>query len=206
MFVTRCVAAPAIRAIDLDKAASWLREALDYEFSDAGLLARALTHRSAGGENNERLEFLGDAVLAVVISEAVFRQRPSASEGTLSRLRASLVKKPTLAKLAVSLGLGAHLLLGTGERKSGVHRRASVLSDTLEALFGAVYIDAGFEEARRVILRAFADRLSALPARGAVKDPKSQLQEYAQAQGWVLPAYGVEQVHGAAHLVPVIAG
>lgn len=183
----------------MDKAASWLREALDYEFSDAGLLTRALTHRSAGGSNNERLEFLGDAVLAIVISEAVFHRRPSASEGTLSRLRASLVKEPTLADLAKSLGLGDHLLLGPGERKSGVHRRASVLSDSLEALFGAVYVDAGFEEARRFILQTYTDRLDNLPETDDLKDPKSRLQEFAQARKWALPAYRVEQVRGEAH-------
>lgn len=183
----------------MDKAASWLKEALDYEFVDARLLTRALTHRSAGSGNNERLEFLGDAVLAVVISDAVFHRRPAASEGTLSRLRASLVKRPTLAAIAKTAGLGEHLVVGSGERKTGVHRRASVLSDTLEALFGAIYVDAGFDVARRVILRLFEERLRMLPETSDLKDPKSRLQEYAQARKWALPAYSVEQIRGEAH-------
>ncbi|NIA27647.1 MAG: hypothetical protein GWP02_06290 [Desulfobulbaceae bacterium] len=121
----------------LTKAETWLKKALDYQFNDARLLGQALTHRSAPGDNNERLEFLGDAVLDFVISEVVFRAFPMAPEGDLSRLRASLVKDTSLATLAADLGLGEHLILGSGERKTGGHRRESILADALEAVFGA---------------------------------------------------------------------
>ncbi len=187
------------RAITLDKAAVWLKRSLDYEFRDVELLQQALTHRSAGGQNNERLEFLGDAVLDVVVSEVVFRLRPPASEGVLSRIRASLVKDSTLASLAMELELGEHLILGSGERKSGGFRRASILADALEAIFGAVYLDAGFEEARRVIYQAYGERLHNLPESAARRDPKSRLQELLQAKQIELPSYSVETVTGKAH-------
>ena len=135
----------------MDKAAGWLKKTLQYEFSDDLLLRQALSHRSATVVNNERLEYLGDAVLQLVVSEHVFRQQPDADEGTLSRLRSSLVKDTTLAEVASSLGVGDQLILGSGEKKAGGHRRASILADTLEAIFAAVYLDAGFDAARRVI-------------------------------------------------------
>ena len=137
----------------MEKAERWLQNALQFRFRDTGLLGRALTHRSAAGRNNERLEFLGDAVLDFVISEAIFKLRPGADEGDLSRLRASLVKDTVLAEIAVELGIGEHLVLGSGEKKSGGHRRQSILADAIEAVFGAVYLDAGFDAARDVILR-----------------------------------------------------
>ena len=143
----------------LSKAESWLKDSLDYEFKDARLFELALTHRSAPGDNNERLEFLGDAVLDFVISEVVFRSHPLAPEGDLSRLRASLVNDATLAQIAAGLGLGEHLILGSGERKTGGHRRNSILADALEAIFGAVYLDAGFDASRWVIERTFGERL-----------------------------------------------
>ena len=115
----------------MDKSAAWLKQSLDYEFTNEQLLQQALTHRSAPGINNERLEYLGDAVLDFIISEAVYLQRPDASEGVLSRLRSSLVKDATLAELAVDLGVGEHLILGSGEKKSGGHRRTSILADSL---------------------------------------------------------------------------
>lgn len=142
----------------MEKAQTWLYRTLDYTFRDAGLFEQALTHRSASGESNERLEFLGDAVLDTVVSEVVFRAFPNAPEGDLSRLRSSLVKDTALARLAVELGLGDWLILGSGERKTGGHRRASILADGLEALFGAVYLDAGFEASRTLIEKAFGDR------------------------------------------------
>ncbi len=181
------------------QASTWLAESLSYEFHDANLLQQALTHRSCAGENNERLEFLGDAVLDVVISEAVYRAHPNAPEGDLSKLRASLVKAKSLAELAMGLGLGEHLILGGGERKSGGHRRESILADALEALFGAVYLDAGFDAAAAVIARAFGDRLSNLPSIDDLRDPKTRLQEWLQGRGFGLPEYELVKVSGKAH-------
>ena len=183
----------------LDKAETWLREALDYQFKDAGLLQQALTHRSAHGKNNERLEFLGDAVLDFVISDVVYRSYADAPEGDLSRLRSSLVKDTSLAERASFLGLGDHLILGDGERKSGGHRRDSILADALEAVFGAVFLDSGFEAAREVIKRAFGDRLHDLPDVEELRDPKTRLQEWLQARGMDLPDYDLVKVSGKAH-------
>lgn len=181
------------------KASTWLAKSLSYEFNDANLLQQALTHRSSPGENNERLEFLGDAVLDFVISEVVYRSHPNAPEGDLSKLRASLVKDASLGKLAMGLGLGEHLILGGGERKSGGHRRESILADALEALFGAVYLDAGFDAAAAVVKQAFGDRLSNLPSVDDLRDPKTRLQEWLQAQGFGLPEYELVKVSGKAH-------
>ena len=181
------------------KAETWLKEALDYEFADARLLELALTHRSSPGDNNERLEFLGDAVLDFVISEVVFRSHPMAAEGDLSRLRASLVNDKSLAEIATRLGLGAHLRMGPGERKSGGHRRGSILADALEAIFGAVHLDSGFEAARQLIERAFGDTLRAFPALESLRDPKTRLQEWMQARQMGLPAYSLVAVEGEAH-------
>lgn len=183
----------------MEKAANWLKKSLAYEFSNEDLLQRALTHRSASGENNERLEFLGDSVLQLVISERLFRDRPDVSEGRLSRLRSSLVRDVTLAEIAVELGIGEYLILGSGERKTGGHRRPSILADAIEAIFGAVYLDAGFEAARAVIDRAFLDRIEQLPFGGELRDPKSRLQEWLQGQQLRLPQYEVEKVSGKAH-------
>ena len=182
-----------------DSKAAWLKEHLQYEFSDASLLTQALTHRSAAHRNNERLEFLGDAVLDFVVSDIVFRERPEADEGELSRLRASLVRDTTLAELAIEIGLGEHLILGSGEKRSGGHRRASILADALEAVFGAVFLDRGFDAADRVIRAAFADRAQRLPDPDDLKDPKTRLQEWLQGEGHALPAYATEQVSGKAH-------
>jgi ribonuclease-3 len=182
-----------------DKAASWLKKSLDYTFSDKELLRQALTHRSAAGANNERLEFLGDAVLDVVVSEAVFEAHPDAPEGDLSRLRSSLVKDASLARLATQIGLGEFLILGSGERKTGGHRRASILADALEAIFGAVYLDAGFDAARRVVSTAFGDRLQNFPAVEELRDPKTRLQEWLQARQRGLPEYELVEVTGQQH-------
>lgn len=183
----------------MKKAESWLCKALDYQFDDPSLFAQALTHRSATGANNERLEFLGDAVLNFVISEAIFAIRPEADEGDLSRLRASLVKDTSLAKIASDVGLGEHLILGSGERKTGGHRRSSILADALEALFGAVYLDSGFDAARSIIERAFAARLEALPDACTLRDPKTRLQEWLQARKYSLPLYELTNVTGKDH-------
>ncbi len=183
----------------VNKAAIWLKNSLDYEFSDAQLLELALTHRSAPGDNNERLEFLGDAVLDFVISEVVFRTHPNAPEGDLSRLRASLVNDAALAEIAAQLGLGEHLYLGGGERKSGGHRRDSILADALEAIFGAVYLDTGFDAARHVIQKAFGQRLHEFPDVADLRDPKTRLQEWMQARQMGLPDYELLSVTGKAH-------
>ncbi len=181
------------------KAETWLKKSLDYEFDDVRLLELALTHRSAAGDNNERLEFLGDAVLDFVISEVVFRAYPLAPEGDLSRLRSSLVKDSTLATVAAELGLGEHLILGSGERKTGGHRRESILADALEAIFGAVYLDRGFDVACSIIERAFGDRLQDFPDIEELRDPKTRLQEWLQARQLGLPDYDLVEVTGKAH-------
>jgi ribonuclease-3 len=180
-------------------ASDWLAKTLSYEFHDTKLLEQALTHRSCPGENNERLEFLGDAVLDFVISEVVYRSHKDSPEGDLSRLRASLVKDTSLAQLAADLGLGEHLILGGGERKSGGHRRESILADAIEAIFGAVYIDAGFEAAADVITNAFGDRLVNLPSIEELRDPKTRLQEWLQGRGFSLPEYSLIKASGKAH-------
>ena len=183
----------------MKKAESWLNKALNYKFADSSLFEQALTHRSAHGRNNERLEFLGDAILNFVISESVFRTRQDADEGDLSRLRASLVKDTSLAQIASELGLGEHLILGSGERKTGGHRRASILADALEAIFGAVYLDAGFEAARAMVERVFASRLVDLPDARSLRDPKTRLQEWLQARKLSLPRYELTNVTGKEH-------
>jgi ribonuclease-3 len=183
----------------LDKAQTWLDKTLRYRFLDSDLLVQALTHRSATGKNNERLEFLGDAVLDFVISDAVFRSRPDADEGDLSKLRASLVKDTSLARLAADLGIGDHLILGSGERKTGGHRRESILADALEAIFGAVYLDSGYEAAAEVVERVFKQRLEELPAADELRDAKTRLQEWLQARKLKLPDYDLTRVTGKAH-------
>ena len=177
----------------------WLHKTLQYRFDDPGLFSRALTHRSVNGPNNERLEFLGDAVLDFVISEALFELRPDADEGDLSRLRASLVKDSSLAGIASDLGLGEFLILGSGERKSGGHRRESILADALEALFGAIYLDAGFNAAKATIEKVFAKRLAGLPDARDLRDPKTRLQEWLQARQLSLPRYELLDVTGKDH-------
>jgi ribonuclease-3 len=181
------------------KASIWLAKSLSYEFNDVRLLEQALTHRSAAGKNNERLEFLGDAVLDFVISDVVYHSHPDSPEGDLSRLRASLVKDESLAEQAAALGLGEHLILGGGERKSGGHRRKSILADALEAIFGAVYLDAGFDAAAKVIHNAFGDRLRNMPSVEDLRDPKTRLQEWLQARSLGLPEYELIKASGKAH-------
>jgi len=187
------------RAIILDNAERWLSETLGYSFSDVALLRQALTHRSAPGRSNERLEFLGDAVLDIVVSEALFHSLPDAPEGDLSRLRASLVRDTSLADIAAGLGLGEHLILGSGERKTGGHRRQSILADGLEALFGAVYLDSDFETAADLIRRVLGEKLEDLPHADELRDPKTRLQEWLQARGATPPDYELVNVTGKAH-------
>jgi ribonuclease-3 len=172
---------------------------LGYGFSDPRLLGEALTHRSAAGRNNERLEFLGDAILNFVIAAELYRRYPQAREGELSRLRATLVKRDTLAGLARDLTLGEYLHLGSGELKSGGFRRDSILADTLEAVFGAVYLDSEMATCQHLILRLYHAQLTDLPTAAELKDPKTRLQEYLQAQQRGLPVYNVVAVTGEAH-------
>lgn len=183
----------------MDKAERWLDKTLQFRFNDPSLFARALTHRSAKGRNNERLEYLGDAVLDFVVSEALFRLRPQADEGDLSRLRSALVKDATLAAIANELDIGEHLILGSGERKTGGHRRQSILADALEALFGAIYLDAGFDVTKAIIERIYARRLEALPDAAELRDPKTRLQEWLQARKHALPVYELAEETGQDH-------
>jgi ribonuclease-3 len=177
----------------------WLRERLGYEPREAGLFTAALTHRSASGRNNERLEFLGDAVLNLLIAELLYERFPDCTEGELSRLRASLVSAEPLANIAQSISLGDELQLGSGELKTGGFRRQSILADALEALIGAVYLDQGLEAARSLVVRLCAGHLATLPRPEDLKDPKTRLQEHLQARGHALPNYVVESVQGEAH-------
>lgn len=172
---------------------------LGYQFSDPELLEQALTHRSVGSRNNERLEFLGDAVLSFVISGELFGRFTKIDEGRLSRLRAALVKGETLAKLARKLELGEYLRLGSGEMKTGGHRRESILADALEAVIGAVYLDSGVEAVRDLVLRLFDERLEAASPETNLKDPKTRLQEYLQSRRLPLPVYSVLSVEGEPH-------
>jgi len=176
-----------------------LQRALGYTFDDGDLLALALTHRSVGKHNNERLEFLGDSIVNHVIADALYHRFPDLREGSLSRLRASLVKGETLAELARELDLGSYLQLGSGERKSGGHRRESILADTFEAVTGAILLDGGFDACRERLLYWFDQRLSQLPEHGTGKDPKTRLQEYLQGRGFPLPAYQLVNVVGEDH-------
>ena len=179
--------------------AEWTAERLGYSFRDPALLEAALTHRSAGRTNYERLEFLGDAVLALAAADFVFAEYPGADEGELSRYRAALVSGTSLAEIATELGLGLQLRLGGGELKSGGHRRESILSDALEAVIGAIYLDAGYDSARTAANRLFAGRLGLLASAATLKDPKTRLQEDLQARGLPLPAYSIAAVSGEPH-------
>ena len=179
--------------------AAWVRERLGYEPHDLALFRAALTHRSAPGANNERLEFLGDAVVNLAIAHRLYQAFPLATEGELSRLRARLVSREPLAEIAVSLGLGETLQLGSGELRSGGFRRQSILADALEALCGAIFLDGGLGAVESIIARLFTERIAALPSPEALKDPKTRLQEYLQARGLQLPLYGIDRVMGESH-------
>jgi len=182
--------------VDINK--QRLLKRLGYHFNDPALFELALTHRSCGASNNERLEFLGDAALNFIIGHAIYCRLPDTSEGELSRYRASLVKGATLAVIARELGIGDHLKLGVGERKSGGHRRESILADALEAIIGAIYLDGGMGACESAVLQWFAERLDNLSDTN-LKDPKTQLQELLQARGKALPVYEVIDVSGEAH-------
>jgi len=176
-----------------------LAKSVGYQFKDPRLLDIAVTHRSAGSGNNERLEFLGDAVLGQVVAEWLYRSFPEGDEGQLSRLRASLVKREALADIARELALGDFLRLGSGELKSGGFRRGSILADALEAVFGAVLVDGGFEACRDCIHRLYAQRFENISVLDELKDPKTRLQEYLQSRKLALPEYEMVRVTGKAH-------
>jgi len=177
----------------------WLRTALAYEPRDVSLFTAALTHRSASGRNNERLEFLGDSVLNLLVAELLYQRFPQANEGDLSRLRASLVSAEPLAGLAQQIGLGEALQLGSGELKTGGFRRQSILADAFEATIGAVFLDSGLEAARALVRRFCEPLLETLPHLDELKDPKTRLQEYLQSRGLPLPNYLVDSVEGEPH-------
>lgn len=172
---------------------------LKYQFIQPKYLKVALTHRSKGGEHNERLEFLGDAVVNFVIAEILYQQFSRATEGDLSRWRASLVNRDTLAELAKEFELGRYLILGPGELRSGGSERQSILSCAMEAIIGAVYLDGGFEAARNKILEWYSPLLQSLSSAASHKDPKTLLQEYLQSRRLSLPVYKVESIAGEAH-------
>lgn len=170
------------------------------DFFDDKYLTQALSHRSFSKNNNERLEFLGDSVLNFVIADWLYTNFPSESEGKLSRMRAQLVRGETLAEIASSYHLGDHIILGVGELKSGGHKRKSVLEDCVEALFGAVFLDKGFEECKKFILKVMDERLQKVDPNISDKDSKTQLQEFLQGQKLPLPSYRLANEFGKDHL------
>jgi ribonuclease-3 len=178
---------------------SWLHGVLGREVQRPELYRAALTHRSSHGNNNERLEFLGDAVLGMVIAEELYRRFPAADEGNLSRLRSRLVSAGPLAAIGAEIGIGPMLQLGSGELKTGGFRRESILADATEALFGAAFLEGGLAPARSLILRLLAGRLDSLQPEAELKDAKTRLQELLQGRGEALPEYLLESATGEPH-------
>ena len=176
-----------------------LESVIGYQFLDSGLLDRALTHRSFSALNNERLEFLGDSVLGIIVSAVLYRLYTESEEGELTRMRAQVVKKDTLAQIARRLQLGSYLKLGGSVVKGGGADIDSILADALEALIGAVYLDAGLEQAQISVEEIFEEELSAIDPRLTAKDPKTELQELLQSKGMLLPKYIVESMSGSSH-------
>lgn len=176
-----------------------LQRRIHYQFSDPALLTLSLTHRSVCGNHNERLEFLGDSILSFVIADDLYHRFPTADEGDMSRMRATLVRGKTLAELAREFELGDVLRLGPGELKSGGFRRDSILADAVEAIIGGIYLDSSLEIVRGVVLRWYQERLDLINPGINQKDPKTRLQESLQGSRKPLPAYNVVKVHGEAH-------
>ncbi len=176
-----------------------LQKKLSYQFINLDYLLQALTHRSAGAKNNERLEFLGDSILNFAIGKALFEKFPKANEGELSRMRATLVREQTLAILARQFGLGEYMKLGAGELKSGGYRRESILSDCVEAIIAAIYLDAGMDKAIAQVHLWYQDLLAEMKPGDAQKDPKTRLQEFLQGRKLPLPTYEVLDIKGEAH-------
>lgn len=176
-----------------------LETSLGYHFCDKTLLTLALTHRSFGQPNNERLEFLGDSILNLIIAEILFQRFPKAREGELSRVRSALVKGDTLADVAKMFDIGSSLRLGGGEKRNGGHQRASILADALEAVIGALYLDAGMDQCKTCVAQWFAPYVSDVVIDTTGKDPKTRLQEYTQERKYPLPVYTVLESCGEAH-------
>jgi ribonuclease III len=183
-----------------DELLDWAERSFGHVFQAPALCHAAVTHRSAAGEHNERLEFLGDSILNCAVARLLYDAHPEVDEGALSRLRATLVSGETLAQIAAGLGLSEHLRLGSGELKSGGFRRASILADALEAVLGAIFLDGGFDAAAAAVARIMAPRMAQLPTAEALKDPKTRLQEALQARGLALPAYNLISATGEPHL------
>ncbi|GGF75573.1 ribonuclease III [Alteromonas lipolytica] len=176
-----------------------LSDRLGYRFADVELLKQALTHRSAAKEHNERLEFLGDAVLGMVVAQALYKRFPSVPEGKLTRMRSTLVKGETLAELGREADVGELLKLGPGELKSGGHRRSSIIADAMEAILGAIYLEAGMDTTAEVILRLWQSRIERLDPNEHPKDAKTRLQEFLQSRKLPLPVYEVVDISGKDH-------
>jgi ribonuclease III len=176
-----------------------LERRLGHKFGNPELARQALTHRSFGAPHNERLEFLGDSLLNCAVATLLYERFPQLPEGDLSRLRAALVNQASLSEVAVQMGLGERLRLGEGELKSGGFRRPSILADSLEALLGAVFLDAGFEAMRGAVAHLFAGKLENAGNKPVDKDPKTALQEHLQGRGLTLPRYAVQKTEGEAH-------
>jgi ribonuclease-3 len=176
-----------------------LSQKLNYQFDDTQLLKLALTHRSYTELNNERLEFLGDAIVNFIIAEVLFNKFPTSQEGELSRWRATLINRETLAELARGFDLGSYLYLGPGELKSGGNQRESILSCAMEAIIGAIYLDTGFDAVRACIIKWYEPLLQSLASAASHKDPKTILQEFLQSLRKPLPIYAVDSVEGEAH-------
>ncbi|GEM81003.1 ribonuclease III [Vibrio superstes] len=176
-----------------------LEKSIGYKFNDLDKLNLALTHRSANGKHNERLEFLGDSILSFVITDDLYHRFPKVNEGDMSRMRATLVRGKTLAELAREFELGDYLKLGPGELKSGGFRRDSILADAVEAIIGAIYLDSGTEPVRAIVLSWYMSRLEAIEPGVSQKDPKTRLQEFLQGRRKPLPTYDVTKIKGEAH-------
>ncbi|MDD9155026.1 ribonuclease III [Aliivibrio sp. S4TY2] len=176
-----------------------LEKKIGYQFKDENYLKLALTHRSANGTHNERLEFLGDSILSFVIADELYHRFPKVDEGDMSRMRATLVRGHTLAELGREFQLGDYLYLGPGELKSGGFRRDSILADAVEAIIGAIYLDSDTETIRRIILSWYQTRLDSIEPGVSQKDPKTRLQEYLQGRRKPLPTYTVTKIKGEAH-------
>ena len=176
-----------------------LERRLGHAFADRELARQALTHRSFGTPHNERLEFLGDSLLNCAVATLLYERFPRLPEGDLSRLRAALVNQRSLAEVAADLGLGEKLRLGEGELKSGGFRRPSILADAVEALLGAIFLDAGFEAVRKAVALVLAEKIESAAEKPVDKDPKTALQEHLQGRGLALPRYSVQKTEGEAH-------
>ena len=187
------------RKTEAPERVQWAETRLDYRFNEPSLLEQALTHSSASKRNNERLEFLGDAVLGITIARLLFESRPDDTEGELTRARAALVNGTTMAEIGRELAIDTQIILGKGELQAGGAQRGSALADALEALIGAVFVDGGHTAADQLIQRLFTERLAALPRPPGLKDAKSRLQEWLQGRGLALPSYAVDSERGSDH-------